>query len=92
MDLKYNDVVTIKNEVITSGTLTCKENLQTLYQDFYFAEYYEYDKTKAIITTAKGDPYLFPLEWLELKERYYKQLPEQREKAELERLKAKYGG
>jgi len=36
MDLKYNDVVTIKNEVITSGTLTCKENLQTLYQDFYF--------------------------------------------------------
>jgi hypothetical protein len=73
MDLKYNDVVTIKNEVITSGTLTCKENLQTLYQDFYFSNYYKYDETKAIITTATGDPYLFPLEWLELKERYERQ-------------------
>ena len=49
MDLKYNDVVIIKNEVITSGTLTCKENLlQTLYQDFYFSKYYEYDKTKVL--------------------------------------------
>ena len=70
MDLKHNDVVTIKNEVITSGTLTCKENLQTLYQDFYFSNYYKYDETKAIITTAIGDSYLVPLEWLELKERY----------------------
>lgn len=70
MNLKYGDVVIIKDEVITSETLTCKENLQTLYQDFYFAKYYEYDETKAIITTLRGDPYLFPLEWLELKVRY----------------------
>jgi len=70
INLKYNDVVTIKNEVITFGILTCKENLQTLYQDFYFSNYYKYDKTKAIITTAIGDSYLVPLEWLELKERY----------------------
>lgn len=70
MNLKYGDVVIIKDEVITSETLTCKENLQTLYQDFYFAKYYEYDETKAIITTLRGDPYLLPLEWLELKVRY----------------------
>ena len=61
MNLNHDDVVVIKNEVITSETSTCKNDPKLLLQDFYFAEYYKYDETKAVVTSYKGDAYVGPL-------------------------------